>query len=536
MPNSSVAPKMPSVGPDLEVLAGSKDSRDFRQHMGHISRQSSVFFAGTIFSAAAGYLFKIYLARVLGAEALGLYALGMTIIGFLGIFNALGLPQSAVRFVATYCATGKMDLLRGFLGRSILLLLISNVLLGAAVVVGGPWIALHFYHTHELQTYLGWFAFIMVLGALTTFLGQVLAGYKDVARRTVITNFVGSPLMMILTVGLVALGLGLRGYIVAQVAGAFVVLLLLAATVWKLTPRSARSLAIASLPLEKEVMSFSLVVLGTGLLEFLMSQADKILIGFYLGAREVGIYAVATTLVTFVPILLQSVNQIFSPSIADLYARGQRELLGRIFQTLTKWILGLTIPLAAVMILFSSPLMRIFGRDFEAGWPILIIGTVGQLVNCGVGSVGYLLLMSGNQRRLIKIESVTAGLMVLLNLLLIPRWGIIGAAVGAAITNVAGNVWCLIEVKRTLGLVPYNRGYLHLALPLAGTMAVLLGLRAAFGTAPREWVLIGAALLFGYLAFASIALAFGLDEDDKLIAKAFWARVSGKFQGGEVRV
>jgi hypothetical protein len=49
-------------------------------------------------------------------------------------------------------------------------------------------------------------------------------------------------------------------------------------------------------------------------------------------------------------------------------------------------------------------------------------------------------------------------------------------------------------------------------------------------------VLIGAALLFGYLAFASIALAFGLDEDDKLIAKAFWARVSGKFQGGEVRV
>ena len=65
------------------------------------------------------YLFKIYLARVLGAEALGIYALGMTIVGLLGIFNALGLPYSAVRFVAAYSATGKLDLLRGFLGRSI---------------------------------------------------------------------------------------------------------------------------------------------------------------------------------------------------------------------------------------------------------------------------------------------------------------------------------------------------------------------------------------------------------------------------------
>lgn len=534
MPNSSTAKKMPSSGPALVVLPGAQDSRDFRQQMGHISRQSFVFFTGTIFTAATGYLFKIYLARVLGAEALGIYALGMTIIGFLGIFNALGLPQSAVRFVAAYSATGKIELLRGFLGRGILLLVVSNILLGGIVLLIGPWIALHFYHTQALQTYLGWFAFIMVLGILNTFFGQVLAGYKDVTRRTVITNFIGSPTMMLLTLGLAALGLGLRGYIIAQAASAVVILLLLGATVWRLTPKAARSFASALPPLENEVMSFSAAVLGAGLLEFLMAQSDKILIGFYLGAREVGIYAVATTLVTFVPILLQSVNQIFSPSIADLYARGQQELLGRIFQTLTKWILGLTVPLAAVMIFFASPLMRIFGRDFEAGWPILIIGTVGQLVNCGVGSVGYLLLMSGNQRRLIRIEAIMAGLMVLLNLFLIPRWGITGAAIGAAITNVIGNVWYLGEVRRRLGLFPYNRSYLRLVLPLGATFAVLLGLRLGFGVVRQEWVVIGTALLLGYLTFIGIALAFGLDLDDQLIARAVWARLSGPFRSAEV--
>jgi O-antigen/teichoic acid export membrane protein len=534
MPNAASVSKTPLLEPALKLLPTPEASRDFRQQMGHISRQSSVFFAGTIFTAATGYLFKVYLARVLGAEALGIYALGMTIIGFLGIFNALGLPQAAVRFVAAYRATGKTELLRGFLGRGMVLLLLSNLVLGGVVLRVGPWIALHFYHTQALGAYLGWFALIMVVGAFNAFLGQVLAGYKDIARRTVVTNFIGGPAMIVLTLALAALGMGLRGYLVAQGFSAAMVLGLLAALVWRTTPGAVKSLAAKFPPLEKEVMSFSAVILGTGILEFMMTQADKILIGFYLGAREVGIYAVATALVTFVPILLQSVNQIFSASIADLYARGQQELLGRVFQTLTKWILGLTIPLAAVMILFPSPLMRIFGRDFAAGWPILVIGAVGQLVNCGVGSVGYLLLMSGNQRRLIRIEAVMAASMVLLNLLLIPHWGITGAAIAAAITSVIANLWYLGEVRSRLGLWPYNRSYLGLALPLAGSLAVLFGVRMVSGAIRQQWVVIGWALLLGYLAFIAIALAFGLDADDRLIARAVWARVSGPFRRVEV--
>jgi len=521
-----------NVIPELQPSAA--DTQKFRQQMGHISRQSSVFFVGTIFTAAAGYLFKVYLARVLGAEALGIYALGMTIVAFLGVFNALGLPQSAVRFVAAYCATGKMELLRGFLGRGFLVLLASNLLLGSAVLVVGPWIAVHLYHTPALSPYLRLFALIMILGALTTFLAQVLTGYKDVARRTVITSFIGNPATIIFTLSLVSLGFSLWGYIFAQVCSALVVLGLLLVAVWKLTPQAARSFS-AGLPLlEREVISFSAVAFGVCFLEFLIAQADRVLIGFYLDAREVGIYAVAGALVTFVPIILQSVNQIFSPTIADLHARQQHELLGRIFQTLTKWILGLTIPLAAVMMLFAAPLMRIFGHDFEVGWPILVIGTLGQLVNCGVGSVGYLLLMSGNQGRLIRIQAVMATVMVALNLALIPRWGIIGAAIGAAVTNTATNLWYLRQVRRALGLFPYNRGYLRLLLPVLGTFAVLLLLRSKFSAIRPEWVVIGAGLILSYLAFIGIALAFGFDADDRLIAGAVWSRIRSVFPKLEV--
>src|SRR5207245_4931259 len=206
------------------------------------------------------------------------YALGMTIVGVLGVFNALGLPQSAVRFVALYSATGKLDQLRSFLWRGTGMLLVSNVLLSAVILLGGPWIAVRFYHTPTLSRYLGLFALMMLLGALTTFFGQVLAGYKDVTRRTIITNFIGSPLTMLLTVVLVSVGAGLRGYIVAQVASAIVVFLFLLAMVCKLTPGDAALFSDSSLPsLEPQLLSFSAAMLGMGILEFLLTQSDKVL-------------------------------------------------------------------------------------------------------------------------------------------------------------------------------------------------------------------------------------------------------------------
>ena len=231
---------------------------------------------------------------------------------------------------------------------------------------------------------------------------------------------------MAVAVLLIALGGGLWGYLVAQIVSAVVVMALLVSLVWRLTPVAARSPDLENLWIEPEVWSFSAAVFGVGMLEFLMGQADRVALGFYRDARGVGIYAVAAALIAYEPIILQSVNQIFAPVIADIHTRGELALLGRLFQTLTKWMLGLTFPLAMVMIVYARPIMRIFGHDFEAGWPILVIGTCGQLVNCGVGSVGCLLLMSGNQRRLVRVQAVMAAVMVGLSVWLVPRVGSVG--------------------------------------------------------------------------------------------------------------
>lgn len=516
------------IPPAPEVASGpilAAETVEFRQRIGSISRQSGIYFGGTIFTAAAAYFFKIYLARVLGAEALGLYALGMSVVGFLGLFNAVGLPTAASRFVAEYSSQGQHALLGGFLRKGLSLLSAGNLLLGIVVLAVGPWIGAHFYHSPVLGHYFGFFALLMLLGVLNTFLGKCLAGYRQIGRQSIITHFIGTPVNIAIAVILISLGFGLSGYLAAQVASALLVLIILAISVWQFTPVQAWRQSSAG-PFQKEVVSFSAVALGIAGVHFVLGQADKVILGIYLHPAQVGVYAVAMGMAGFVPIALQSVNQIFSPMIAELHAGGNLALLKQLYTKLTKWILIFTLPLAFTFIVFAHTLVGLFGRGFQAGASVLAIGAVGQIFNCAVGSVGFLLLMSGNQVKLIRIQAVTAVLMVLLDLILVPRLGITGAAIAAAMAVSMTNLWALAEVSRTLNIFPYDASYLKLALPSALAAAVLL----LFHTSTRvqaSWKMAAVAMTCSYVAFLGALLASGLDREDRKMAQIAWSKVTG---------
>ncbi len=509
------------------VLSGrteASENQHFRSHVGHISRHSGVFFLGTVFSATLGYLFKVYLARVLGAEALGVYALGMTLIGFIGIFNTLGLAHSAMRYAAVYRATQKFDRLHALVWVGGGVLLLSSLGFAAILVVIGPQVGSRFYHSPALVRLIPMFGLIMIFGVPSAFYGKVLAGYKDLKLRTIIVNFIGVPLTMVLSIALIAAGGGLKGYLAGQILSSFVVLVLLVVTVRVLTPEPARFSAQRWSRMPREVWSFSAAMLGISTMEFFISQADKVSLGYFRSARDVGIYSIAAAVVAYVPLILSSVNQIFSPIIADLHTRGEHNLLARLFQSLTKWVLGMTLPLAAVIIIFAQPLMRLFGHEFAVGWPILVIGTVGQLVNCGVGSVGWLLLMSGHENRVIRVQVAMTVLMVALSVLLIPIWGIYGAVIAAASTNVGMNVLNLWQVRRVLNISPYNRSYAHLIVPTLAAATIAVTVRVNIPLLRHDWLAIGIAAILAYAVFGCVAIGFGLDADDRLVVGAIWTR------------
>lgn len=514
----------PETAPEL--LRG-----EFKRNMGQISRHSLTFFGGTVFTMGVGYLVKIYVARVLGAEMLGLYTLGMTLVSLTQLFGCLGLNGAAARYVAVYNATARYEDLRSFLTRSVAAVFFLNLGLSVGLLFCGGWVARSLYHAPGLGQFIPLFAVLTVLGAVNVYYCQVLAGFKDIAKRTFITNFVGTSLVSALTVALLARGTGMRGYLWAQVVNSVVVVALLFAVAWKLTPTAARFSWAPLSSFDPEIKAFAAASFGMSALDFLVSQADKVLLGLYLNPMLVGVYAVASTLLALLPLILQSVNQIFAPVIADLHARQGKDVLERLFQSLTKWVFGLTLPLAFVFIAFAPQLMRIFGPGFEKGWPVLVIGTVGQVVNCGVGSVGYLLLMSGNQKRLMRVQFVMVGVSLLMNISLIPVIGIVGAALASALVNVVGNVWNLTEVRKTLNIFPYNRGYLALALPAALSAASVVFLRFWSISMSRPWLGILAATVIAYFVFAGTALMVALDEDDRMIAISGWAQVRASLQG-----
>jgi len=98
------------------------------------------------------------------------------------------------------------------------------------------------------------------------------------------------------------------------------------------------------------------------------------------------------------------------------------------------------VPMALVLILFGREILSLFGAEFRAGYETLIILTLGQLLNAFTGPVGFLMIMTGNQRIATAVEAVSTTIQIGLVIALLPGWGIEGAAVGMATATVVRNV------------------------------------------------------------------------------------------------
>jgi len=502
--------------------------RQFRSHAGRVSRQASVFFTGTLFTAFAGYLFKVYVARVVGAEALGVYALGLQVVGFAALFATLGLPETTARFVAVYRGTGRRAEVRRLFLRSLAFLLPATAVLAAALVLGRHLLAERVFGVPELATYLPAFALLLPTGALIKLCGQFLRGHQEVARRTVVTHFVQLPAKIVVTVALFGFGWRLPAYVAGEVAGQLLTVALLAVLALRFLP--ART---AGPPprLGREVAAYAASVTGLGFLRFFASRVDVLLVGVFLTSDRVGIFSIAVATAAFVPTLLTSLNSIFGPMIAHLHARGETPMLERLLRTTTKWCLGLTWPLATTLIFFAPVMMGFFGNDFRAGGTALAWIVAGQLVNVGVGAVGNLLMMSGHQRLELMGTGLSALLTVTLDLLLIPRWGIAGAGIAAAASLGVANLWRLWMVRRFLAISPYHRRSWRLAPPIVLATAATVGVRflAPGAVPPLAAFLLALAASYGVLLLSAALLA--LDEDDRLILDAVRERVGGWLGG-----
>lgn len=503
---------------------GHDDGLHFPGRVGTISKHAAAFLLGTGFSLVAGYGFKVYVARVLGADALGLYAMGMSVIALGTTVATLGLPPTAARFVAVYATEGADRVVR--LVRWMGIAVVTAAVVAAFGVVGTRrWIANVLYDEPSLEPYLLLFAVLVPLQSVSFLLSQTLRGLQEVARGVVVTNLVQLTVKIATTVGLVALGWALWGYVAAEVVAGVTATLLLGSTVVRRLrlrrvqePFQAAAQKAAS-RVDREILVYARSMFGMAALGFLTGSADKVLLGFFLEAADVGVYSVVLTTGAFLPVVLSSVNSIFGPVIAELHAVGNTELLQRLFRTLAKWTAVLTWPLLAIVVVFSPELMAIFGASFERGWVALVIVAAGQFINVAVGSVGMMLLMSGRQRVVLRTQVFVAVTTVVLYLVLIPLLGIAGAALGYAAGLVLGNVVNLAYVRRYLQVLPHRRSHLRLVVSALASAAAALAVRLGAGSL-GDVASILVALVVAAVVMLLVTVLVGLDDDDRLIGAA----------------
>ena len=149
-----------------------------------------------------------------------------------------------------------------------------------------------------------------------------------------------------------------------------------------------------------------------------------------------------------------------APMISSLHVSGKRKELQRLVTLAARGIFAFSFPAGLVLILAGRYVLRAFGAESTVAYRSLVILAVGQLVNALAGSVGFPMVMTGHQRRAAAIMGVSAGLNVVLNAVLIPRYGLTGAAAATGTTLALQNVVMLVHVIKRLGVNPTILGAL----------------------------------------------------------------------------
>jgi len=190
------------------------------------------------------------------------------------------------------------------------------------------------------------------------------------------------------------------------------------------------------------------------------TRTDIVMLGAIEGKAAAGVYSTAGRLADFVIFFIVAINAVLAPTAARLHARGDRAGLQRVVTLSARWIAALSIPAALALIIWSPLALSVFGPAFPAGAGALRWLCCGQIVNACAGSVALLLTTTGYERDALRGIAVGAALNVSANAILIPLYGINGAAIATAGSTIVWNTLLAVLVYRRLGINPTMFGRL----------------------------------------------------------------------------
>lgn len=482
-----------------------------------IAKGAGLSIFGNFFNTGANFIVALALIRLLGVANFGLYSLGVEILGISAMFATIGLTSGSLKYVAVYKGINDQRRLKGVILQSTFLTLFFGVLLAIIVFLFSDKIALLF-KKPDLGPALQIFAIGIPFFALMSVFGPITRGFKT-TKYVVLTTKIAQPLVYLFLICLVYIsGSKLLGVTWAYILTIATLAVMLFFSLKKLFPGLLSKKLVALFEIKK-LLTLSLPLMSVEVILFLVHRTDIFIIGYFLPAESVGIYRVALRGAAFVAMFLTALNSIFTPIISDLYHRQKRKALEALFKTVTRWGFYFGFLIFLIIVISPNELLRVFGADFLVGKNSLIILALGQLINVSVGCAALMLMMTGYE----KMESLNSvGVLILniiLNLTLIPRWGILGAAIATAVSYNIANIIRLIEIYFSLQIHPFNVKFLR------GIVAGLIAITITFfwkNALFVNWhylINLGLSSLFILIIFVIFLFLFKFEKEDKFIFK-----------------
>lgn len=405
-------------------------------HMREVIQGASVSFSLKLLGAGLSFAFNLLLARMLGAEGAGIYFLALTIATFAAIFGRIGLDNALLRFTASNAANRNWAAVKGIYQKGIFLALMASIISSIVMYTISPWLAGYLFFKPELTKHFRLMALAVTPMALFILHAEMLKGLKLIFSSQLIESVAVPSISLI---GLYFLGnmFGVMGGIWAYIiAAAFTTLL--GYMLWQIATPQTNGLK-GYFP-AKDLLRSSMPLFVVALMNLLMIWAGSIMLGVWGTKADVGIFNIASRTAALLSFILIAVNSISAPKFAALHAHGDMEALGSLAQGSAKIMVVLASPILLIFVLVPGWVMGLFGPQFLEGSMVLTILAIGQFINVATGSVGYLLMMSGNESLMKNTITASALLNIILNLILIKSWGLIGAAVATAVSLAAMNV------------------------------------------------------------------------------------------------
>lgn len=427
-------------------------SKDYNEALRTIAKGAGIAFIGIILSRFLAFLNKVLIARLLTPAEYGLLNLGLAVFSIFVLLSLAGMTDGLTRYIPYYQCKNDPCKVKGVIYSAlrIALLLSSTFLL--ILFYSSDYLAVKVFNNIKLGVILKILSFALPFWVISRIFMSSCIGFKRIDYRIVIETLHNSIKLSIVLV-LLYTGYGILGVVFGYLITFFLTLLIAYLFLRKLFSFGLYKARLV----DKELLSYSWPLLLASFSFVILSWTDTLMLGYYTTESWVGIYNAAINASEIINYVGASISSLFLPVISEFYSAKDFKSLKQIYKTVTKWIFGISFPLLLLYLFFSEWIIKIlFGPSYIFGWLALFVLALGRFVRQLLLPSGYIIRAIGRTKIVMAVSWVSAITNIILNVILIPYYGIVGAAIATTISIFFASVFDLIYTYRLVNVNPFS--------------------------------------------------------------------------------